>query len=881
MNISKGKKLFQTRDNEGFEAVLPEGAQDSAILWSQRQALSPDAVPGFEKRISSLANSRLPIAKVIGFGVDSKSEGWALTEKISGDDLFGLKGSERERAFVRAIQIIAALHEQGVLLGDICDDSFVVNESGEVFLQSYFGGFDCTQEKTAMIPPKETLYYLAPEQRTGGTPSYSNDVFSLGVLGYKMFTGSYPGKANGVEGADSITAKSVAPSSVDPSIPEWVDDVISDCLISGQAGRFRDASKCVEIVKRALQSGERPGSKGKWAQVLSDKIADAEPQIGEPDSQANQAVLVDPPSAGAENISERSSTTTTGPNSSAIALGNGPDELPEERSLVKMTDPEFALKSRRVDNDLVRKSKSEVGSRQKQKAKAEKDFYEDEMQGRQSSFSFFDIWRIVSTLICLSIVAALGLFTYRFIYGDLSTTKLGQGLEIDVEAAPPALKPSINDLKSAAVSVEVKKDALKRIADFDDPVSHNVLVSVILESEDPELKKLSRELVIDRLSRGGLSRSANLLENWFVNMNKSKRNVDQHLVNVLRVFDQTIPLEARQSRLRGLYEEMPEFGLQFAAALGLDTGGDESFTPLLRAFVKEKFGYSDLEDKSVYAIILSEESLLNQFEGDLKSFLKELSANDLAWGMLYLARQNSLTLKDVAKEVGIREVVPRFQSEFVEMLSKLDHFPLEKNVKLALVRGARGETKLDDVNVIGRWYDQNAERALLVICAISKDKRVKEHAFSTLAGRTLSAEPARTLVGWVKSKYWARRSRLATPVAILSLQDVSTEQDLQTAFDQLAPYFSGNTIFDTFDKIGDSALTLLALRRVGASLPSPVLIELLSNKKKEVRMEAVKSLSGRNDLAVLHAITKAHRKEKDPDVLAAFEEHHWNTRDRS
>ena len=64
-------------------------------------------------------------------------------------------------------------------------------------------------------------------------------------------------------------------------------------------------------------------------------------------------------------------------------------------------------------------------------------------------------------------------------------------------------------------------------------------------------------------------------------------------------------------------------------------------------------------------------------------------------------------------------------------------------------------------------------------------------------------------------------------------------------------------------------------------MPSPVLIELLSNKKKEVRMEAVKSLSGRNDLAVLHAITKAHRKEKDPDVLAAFEEHHWNTRDRS
>ncbi len=869
MNINKGKKLFQTRDNEGFEAVLPEGGEEPAILWSQRQALSPDAVPGFEKRISSLANSSLPIAKVIGFGVDSKSEGWALTEKISGDDLFSLKGSERERAFVRAVQIIAALHEQGVLLGDICDDSFVVNGLGEVFLQSYFGGFDCTQEKTAMIPPKETLYYLAPEQRTGGTPSFSNDVFSLGVLGYKMFTGSYPGKASGVEGADSIAAKSVAPSSVDPSIPGWVDDVIGDCLISGQGGRFIDASKCVEVIKSSLQSGKPPGSKGKWAGVVP----------AETDAETNQAVLVDSPSVGEDNISD-STSITTGTNSSAIALGNGPDELPKERSLVKMTDPEFALKSRRVDNDLVRKSKSEVGSRKKPKVKTERDFYDDESR-EGSSFSFFDIWRIVSTLLCLSIVAVLGLFTYRFIYGDLSTTKLGQGLEIDVEAAPPALKPSINDLKSAAVSVEAKKDALKRIADFDDPVSHNVLVSVILESEDPDLKKLSRELVIERLSRGGLSRSASLLENWFVNMNKSKRNVDQHLVNVLRVFDQTIPLEARQSRLRGLYEEMPEFGLQFAAALGLDTGGDESFTPLLRAFVKEKFGYSDLDDKSVYAIILSEESLLNQFEGDLKSFLKELSANDLAWGMLYLARQNSLTLKDVAKEVGIREVVPRFQSEFVEMLSKLDHFPLEKNVKLALVRGARGETKLDDVNVLGRWYHQSAERALLVICAISKDKRVKEHAFSTLAGRTLSGEPARTLVGWVKSKYWDRRARLATPVAILSLQDISTEQDLQTAFDQLAPYFSGNTIFDTFDKIGDSSLTLLALKRVGASLPSPVLIELLGNKKKEVRMEAVKSLSGRNDLAVLHAITKAHRREKDQDVLAAYQEYHWNTRDRS
>jgi len=871
LNFQKGKKLFQTRDTEGFEATLPEGEAGEVILWSQRQALSPKAVPAFEKRLSALASTSLPLAKILGFGVDSNRQGWVLTEKLGGETLLGTKDAGREKGFVRALQIVAALHEKGIVLGDLCGDSFVVDGDGEVTLQSYFGGFDSTQQQTAMIPPKETLYFLAPEQRTGGTPSSSNDVFSLGVLGYKMLTSNFPGAAEGVEGADTLTGRSAAPSSVDRRIPLWVDDILSGCLVTDESGRFADASSVVGEVKKSLQSGKRPGSKSSWAVVNSDSG-----DKGDSPDQIKESARSNPAETG-NTDSQTTSSNKAKDGDSPIILGDAPEEPQEERSLVRLSDPEFALTSKRVNNDLVRKAKSEVGSR-----RTENDFYGEQTKerGASSSFSSLDIWRIVSTLLCLSIVTVLGLLTYRFIYGDLSTTKLGKGLEIDVEAAPPGLKPSINDLKSAAVTVEVKKEALKRIADFDDPVSHNVLVSVILDSDDPGLKQLSKKLVIERLSKGGLTRSSALLENWFLNMDKSNRNVDKHLVNVLRVFDQTIPLEARQSRLRGLYEQMPEFGLQFAAALGLDTGGDESFTPLLRAFVKEKFGYDDLDDKSVYAIILSEESLLHQFEGDLKSFLKELSENDLAWGMLYLARQNSLALKEVANEVSIRDVVPGFQNEFVKMLAELDHFHLDKNVKLALVRGARGETKLDDINIFGRWYEKRAERALLVVCALVKDKRLKEHAFSTLAGRTLSAEPARTLVSWVKSKYWGRRSRLAAPVSILSLKDIASKQEIETAFDQLAPYFSGNNIFTMFDKIGDSTLTLLALERVGQSLPSEVLVGLLNNKKSAVRIEAVKALGGRNDLSVLHAITKAHKKEKDPEVLQVYEEVHWSTRDR-
>jgi hypothetical protein len=174
----------------------------------------------------------------------------------------------------------------------------------------------------------------------------------------------------------------------------------------------------------------------------------------------------------------------------------------------------------------------------------------------------------------------------------------------------------------------------------------------------------------------------------------------------------------------------------------------------------------------------------------------------------------------------------------------------------------------------------DAEKILYAICAEQEDPTLAVEAFDTVAGKSLTLEPAGRLVTLVRENYWDRRGEFARAIGIIASVDAATPADLKMAFDILTPFAKDQKILSALVESGHPVLVAGVVERYPDRLGLGVLLNLLENSDTAVRMTAVRSLKGYNDIGALKIIIDRYEREKDPAVRNVYKETFWVIRQR-
>jgi len=234
--------------------------------------------------------------------------GESLAEWMTGRTI-----NPREAAEVvhKLAQGLEAVHSEGVVHRDIKPSNVMINRSGEPLLMDFglaglaeadiqradkqaqatqpapdagervdfrlglpdsrAGGMRLTQTGDLL----GTLPYMPPEQ-LAGTPDRRSDLYSLGVLFYRLLTGRLPFEGTPSEIMDGIRhLEPPRPGSLRPEIDSELESICLKAMAKNPADRYPSAREFAEVLGRYLQpqAARPPGRRSRLGWLLATAMA--------------------------------------------------------------------------------------------------------------------------------------------------------------------------------------------------------------------------------------------------------------------------------------------------------------------------------------------------------------------------------------------------------------------------------------------------------------------------------------------------------------------------------------------------------------------------------------------------------------------------------
>lgn len=215
-------------------------------------------VARFRKEALSAAGLNHPgIVAVYDSGEEENSSGsrtpYIVMEYVSGQTLREIIQRGERLELDSAVRIIGGIldaldysHKKGIIHRDIKPGNIMITDAGDVKVMD-FGIARALDESATMTNTWNvigTAQYLAPEQATGSSADARSDLYALGCVLYELLTGRPPftGDTPVAIAYQHVSADLTKPSTLQPSLPETVDDFLAVALAKNPDHRYQSAA---------------------------------------------------------------------------------------------------------------------------------------------------------------------------------------------------------------------------------------------------------------------------------------------------------------------------------------------------------------------------------------------------------------------------------------------------------------------------------------------------------------------------------------------------------------------------------------------------------------------------------------------------------------
>jgi serine/threonine protein kinase len=159
---------------------------------------------------------------------------------------------------------LAAAHAQGLVHRDVKPANILLENGVERVKLTDFGLARAVADANLTQAGKliGTPNFMSPEQALGLAVDHRSDLFSLGTVLYFMCTGRPPFQAGGTMAVlKRICEDTPRPvHEADPTLPDWLSDIIACLQAKEPAQRFQSAAEVAELLGQYLASLQQPGS---------------------------------------------------------------------------------------------------------------------------------------------------------------------------------------------------------------------------------------------------------------------------------------------------------------------------------------------------------------------------------------------------------------------------------------------------------------------------------------------------------------------------------------------------------------------------------------------------------------------------------------------
>jgi hypothetical protein len=247
-----------------YRAFDPALAREVALKIFRDEPRREGSIPLFLEEARRLARVRHPgVLTVYGVAVHQGRAGiW--TELVRGHTLERIlledgpvAPEEAARIGISLCSALSAIHAAGLIHRDVKTQNVMRENDGRVILADFGAMDERFDEERANQARFGSLLSVAPEIVTGGRAGPTSDVYSLGVLLYRIVSGRYPIEAESPRRLLDAVRRGAPPlRDVAPSVTSALAAAIDRALDSDPGARFAGPNAMAQALQAALDPSQ-------------------------------------------------------------------------------------------------------------------------------------------------------------------------------------------------------------------------------------------------------------------------------------------------------------------------------------------------------------------------------------------------------------------------------------------------------------------------------------------------------------------------------------------------------------------------------------------------------------------------------------------------